>query len=111
MKLGARELAPKIRTLIENTPAFVNVELTNETRKWLSDVYSAVESSGASNELAELRLEMDSLTSYLGTPNELQEEKQSCVNKINNTLFRALSITETEILALDKKQPARVAFL
>ena len=110
MKMSPRELATKIQNLINTTPDWDNISLTNDVRKWLSDAYSYVEMSGASNELPDLRREIDLLTGCLENPGPATEATKKFANKIANILFRALSKSQADAHVLSQYRPITFSF-
>ncbi len=94
-----KELIEKIKKLIEDTPDWSVVSLTDEVQEWLEDVYLSVEGSILPSPMHPLGLSRDIafLTHCLKNPNSSTEEKKEHSDKIEKALSDALVITENKM--------------
>ncbi len=98
--MNRKALVTKIKELTDNPPNWSDTQLTLQTRKWLSDVYAVAKQAELLDDLADLKMEITLLTDYLGSASSssLEGQKKTSGNKIQNILFRALSVMEVQVL-------------
>ena len=103
MRTTSQQLAIKINELIKNKPDWDSPPPKPDVQAWVNDVYAVAKEANLSDELVELRHEIDVLTSCLDDPSPSIDVKKSSANKIENVLYRALSITETKVQATNNR--------